>query len=54
MNFYGGKLLGAGGSGFVLLVGNVEVLKMFQKKFKKLKLEKLHLSNNGCKIVYIQ
>ncbi len=54
MNFYGGKLLGAGGSGFVLLVGNIEALKMFQKKFKKLKLEKLHLSNNGCKIVYIQ
>ena len=54
MNFYGAKLLGAGGSGFVLLVGNFMALKKFQKKFKKIKLENLRLSNSGCKIVYIQ
>ena len=54
LNFYGAKLLGAGGSGFVLLVGNLMVLKNFKKKFKNIKLENLHLSKSGCKIVYMQ
>ena len=48
-NFYGAKLLGAGGSGFVLLVGNLMVLKNFKKNLKNIKLENLHLSKSGSK-----
>jgi len=50
-NFYGAKLLGAGGSGFVLLVSNSLNLKLFQKKFKNIKLENVQLSEKGSTII---
>ena len=50
-NFYGAKLLGAGGSGFVLLVSSALNLKLFQKKFKNIKLENVQLSEKGSTII---
>ena len=51
LNFYGGKLLGAGGSGFVLLIKKNSNYNSIIKKFKKLKSDNINIDKNGSEII---
>lgn len=50
----GGKLLGAGGGGFLLLFASPEAQKKIKEKLKKLLLVPFHFENVGTQIIFYQ
>ena len=52
MGAYGGKLLGAGGGGFIMILANSNVKKKIKEKFKESVLE-VKFDNQGTKIYKI-
>ena len=46
--FYGGKLLGAGGSGYFLTVGNQAAIRTISNKFETIKFS---LDSNGSEVI---
>lgn len=48
---YGGKLLGAGGGGFLLVVANKSVKNILKKKLYKLKFVNFEISEQGSTII---
>ena len=50
----GGKILGAGGGGFVLLFAPPEKQKKIKEKLKKLLLVPFHFENLGSQIIFYQ
>lgn len=49
---YGGKIIGAGGGGFIMLIGNSNFKKEVKKKFNKYLILPIKFENFGSKIVY--
>lgn len=49
---YGGKIIGAGGGGFIMLIGNSNFKKEVKKKFSKYLILPIKFENFGSKIVY--
>jgi len=49
---YGGKIIGAGGGGFLMLIGNSNFKKEVKKKFSKYLILPIKFENFGSKIVY--
>jgi D-glycero-alpha-D-manno-heptose-7-phosphate kinase len=51
LGIYGGKLLGAGGSGFFMAISNPTVKKKIYEKINYSKLLEIKIDMNGCKII---
>ena len=51
LGIYGGKLLGAGGSGFFMVVLNPSVRKKIYEKINYSKLLEIKIDMNGCKLI---
>ena len=49
---YGGKILGAGGRGYLLLIAPTNKIPLIKKKFKKLNFLDFDFENEGSKIIY--
>ena len=49
---YGGKLLGAGGGGFILFYVPKKNHKKFHKKMSKFEIVNVKASQEGCQIIY--
>ncbi len=49
---YGGKILGAGGRGYLLLIAPKNKIPLMRKKFSKLKFLDFDFDNQGSKIIY--
>ena len=53
MGAFGGKLLGAGAGGFLMLICNSETKKKIQKKYFRLMNIPINFENEGSKIIYL-
>ena len=51
---YGGKLLGAGGGGFILFIAKPELHEIIKEKLKKLLYVDFAFSDGGSKIIFYQ
>ena len=49
---YGGKILGAGGRGYLLLIAPQNKIPLIKKKFSKLNFLDFDFDNQGSKIIY--
>ena len=51
-NFYGGKLLGAGGGGYMLAIGEIKTIQNYMLNFKKYNILDIESCEYGSKIIY--
>ena len=49
---YGGKIMGAGGGGFLLILANIQNQFLIKKKLSKFKLLNFNIYQSGSKIIY--